>query len=150
EFSAYQWYENEKPIYGAVKDIYYVPAKLALESKYQVLLTRSDDGHATFTCPVQVVHVKDMNLLNEPYIYVHPTMVSPEHPEIQIQSNLDGSYWVYDMPGKLIRFGDFAAYSDKHGATRVSLPPIQSAYLIYLVPKDKTLLRYRSYIVLVR
>ncbi len=150
EFSAYQWYENEKPIYGAVKDIYYVPAKLALESKYQVLLTRSDDGHATFTCPVKVVSVEDKNLLNEPHIYVHPTMVTPENPEIQIQSNLDGSYWVYDMPGKLIRFGDFAAYSDKHGATRVSLPPIQSAYLIYLVPKDKANIRYRSYIVLVR
>jgi hypothetical protein len=56
-FSAYQWYKNGEPIYGATGSYLYVGPNeiLDFEAEYRALLTRSDDGITLLTCPLQPV-----------------------------------------------------------------------------------------------
>ena len=68
----------------------------------------------------------------------------------EIISNLKGNYWVYDMAGKVLISGEFASYDEVKAATEVTLPAIQSAYFIYLLPTDRRVIKDRSYVIMVR
>ena len=150
EFSYYQWYKDGKPIQDETHDYYYFPANLSINSEYKALLTRKDDGYTTFTCPVIIKHIDDKSVLAEHYIYVRPSIIPKEDPVIQIISNLKGNYWIYDMAGKVLLSGEFASYDDIKAATEVTLPAVQGAYFIYLLPTDRRSIKNRSFVMMVR
>ncbi len=150
EFSDYQWYQDGSPIYDAIRDHYYFPANLSINSEYKALVTRKDDGYTTYTCPVIIQHFADESVLKDHYIYIHPSIVPKEKPIIQIVSNLKGNYWIYDMAGKVLLSGEFASYDEIKAATEVTLPAVQGAYFIYLLPTDRRLIKNRSSVMMVR
>lgn len=51
-FDSYQWYKDGEPLPGETSSYLYVPMGLDVEAEYQVLLTRSDDQVAIFSCPI--------------------------------------------------------------------------------------------------
>jgi len=136
EFTAVQWYENDEPLPGEVREYLYLPHGLVMgEKTYKALLTRKDDGKALFTCPMDTREVGDKNLINEPYVSVVPTYVHHINPFVDILTNVPGDYFLYDVTGKLLRQGSYVP--DKETNThRLELPYVSTMYILHIIPTD--------------
>ena len=128
-FSDIQWYYNGEPIDGETKDFLYLVHTLQMGDSYQARLTRTDDGKTFFTCPVYPAPVEDSLLVSENYLCVVPTVVHKHNPYVDIQTNLSGRYYLYDMAGRLVDFADFVPC--EHNANTVNLPRVAGMYIFY-------------------
>lgn len=146
-FSDYQWYKNDSVIYSATGDHYYLPATFNPTARYNIRVTRTDDGYTTFSCPIIVHSVIDSSVLTEPYIYVYPTVVPAEDPYVTIISNMSGNYWVYDLVGKLVNKGAFVSLNEGSSVVRISSTP--ATYILHTSPQQKKKSASKNFIIFV-
>lgn len=151
-FYDYQWYKNDTAVVDAIGDHYYMPSKLSQRAEYRVRLTRTDDDYTTFTCPVTIHSVSDSSVLRDPYIFIYPSVVSPDDPRIHIITNMYGDYWIYDLSGKIIDKGAFTSYDYDGGACVITAPATPASYVLYAVPDKNQKLRCKpkGFVIIVR
>ena len=129
KFSNIQWYYNGEPIDGETKDFLYQVHTLDTDGYYQARLTRIDDGKTFFTCPVYPQLTNDSNVISENYLCVVPTIVQKHNPVVDLQTNLTGKYYIFDLAGKLIEEENFEPC--EHDAQTINLPPVGGMYILY-------------------
>lgn len=148
EFTHYQWYYNDRPIPGQVREFLYLPDSLHLNwgkdiqgnhcrNEYKVQLTRKDDGYTTFTCPICPVLINDHIVPQKDYFAIVPTLVVASHPVVWILSTQPGNYWVYSAGyGTLYQTGSFVPDDNNYGGT-ITLPTtIDGEMIVKLCTKD--------------
>ena len=128
EWTHYQWYHNGQPIVGQVREYLYLPDTLFLNDNagshdhaYYVALTRSDDGHTNYTCPIYPILLEDTIVPRDYYFSVVPTLVVAQNPVVWILTTLSGDYYIYSIQGVLLRHGVFVSDDNNYGGA-VTLP----------------------------
>jgi hypothetical protein len=141
-FSDIKWLRDGEILPGEYEPYIYLPHQLWTSEEhtyqpytYQALLTREDDGKAILTCPITPDHIDSTNILSEPYVAVTPTYVPHENPVVHVMTNTRGTYWVYDMTGKLLQTADYEPCY--HGVFEIWLNPTQTIYILVFTPRNE-------------
>jgi len=141
-FSDIKWLRDGEILPGEYEPYIYLPHQLWTSEEhtyqpytYQALLTRTDDGKSIMTCPMIPYHIDSTNILTEPYVAVTPTYVPHENPVVHVMTNTRGTYWVYDMTGKLLQTADYEPCY--HGVFEIWLNPTQTIYILVFTPRNE-------------
>lgn len=141
-FTHVQWLQNGYALSGENNYYIYLPHELMTNEYhehvdtlyYQAALTRVDDGKTILTCPLYPQPVYDTLSVTDLFVDVYPTLVHRDNPVVSIRTNTEGTYWLYDVTGKLIKAGDYEPC--EHYAQDILLPGTQTMFLFVFTPRD--------------
>ena len=158
EFSRYQWYYNDKPIIGQTREYLYWLDSLNLNfgseidgehcpSEYRVLLTRTDDGHSQFTCPICPIRIEDHIVPKKDYFAVVPTLVVASYPYVWILSSLRGEYYFSDVYGHPLSGRQRFVPDENNYVCQVEVPTVAGFCFITIRTDDGDMRTFKIVIV---
>ncbi len=136
-FSSIRWYHEDMPVEGKGENgaYIYVPEGLVPGDAYWAELTRADDGVTMTTCPFYPVKITDETKLGaviEPYVTVTPTVLSSSNMTMNVQTNICGTYFVYNSDGNQLCRKPFCPPSDDNIFT-IDLSPYDTRSGMYMI-----------------
>jgi hypothetical protein len=144
-FSHIEWLRDGEVLPGENEFYIYMPHELWTNPEhqyqpyeYQALLTRSDDGKAILSCPIEPKHINNTNMMdgNKPYVDVTPIFVPFENQIVHIMTNTKGMYCLYDAAGKLLQSAPYEPC--EHTSFDLQLSVIQRGmYILVFTPVDE-------------
>jgi hypothetical protein len=137
EFSAYEWYVNDKKIDGATGSYLYIfGGELDFHSTYRARVTRVDDGVTLFTCPLIPLRHTDIS--------VYPTLVFAGDDitidiDIEADKNAIAEFW--DVSGHKLKEVNLQV-----GKNKVRAPLAYGSYLLIVSSPDANI-KHKSLII---
>ncbi len=123
QFGAYEWYINGMLVNNGGMNYLY---SNSLKENDQVVMkvTRMGDNYALRTCPLTITKAKPDKYENP--ILITPSSTPRHQPDVTIQSQEEGEYFVFSSTGHLIEKGNL----EEEGELKVTLPSVAGCYII--------------------